>query len=242
MKLSIAQLRPMRGDMPKNLIAHQTLVERAISAGADLIAFPELSLTGYERALGVELATMQDDSRLDELQALSDTGSITICAGLPTTGANGVHISMVIFRPGQPRTTYSKQFLHDHEIPYFVEGHDPLSLPLGDLKVAPAICYESLVTEHLAQAVQQGVDVYLASVADSQKGVEKAYRKYPEMARQHSLWVLMSNCTGPCDGIESAGQSAIWNRKGQLLGRLDSTAVGILMIDTETDEITKLYH
>ena len=68
MKLAVAQIRPKRGDIVQNIAGHKKLIELAISEGADLIAFPELSITAYERALGVELASTQADPRLDELQ------------------------------------------------------------------------------------------------------------------------------------------------------------------------------
>ena len=149
---------------------------------------------------------------------LSDQGSITICAGLPTKSEQGVHISMILFQPNQSRITYSKQFLHDDEISFFVERSDPLKLTLGGFKIAPAICYESLLPQHLTQALDGGLDVYLASVADSPQGVEKAHRIYPQIAREHGIIVMMSNCVGPADDFVGAGQSAIWNRDGQLSG------------------------
>ncbi len=53
------------------------------------------------------------------------------------------------------------------------------------------------------------------------------------------MTVLMANAVGPCDNFESAGKTSIWSNKGLLLGQLNDTHEGILIIDTETQEITE---
>lgn len=238
MKLAVAQIRPIRGDIAQNIASHKKLIELAISEGAALIVFPELSLTAYERALGVALATTQDDPRLDDLQDLSNRGSITICAGLPTKSEHGVQISMILFQPNKSRITYSKQFLHDDETSFFVKGADPFKLRLGEINIAPAICYESLVPQHLTQALIGDLDVYLASVADSPQGVEKAHRIYPQIAREHGIIVMMSNCVGGADDFVGVGRSAIWNGVGQLIGQLDDVGEGLLILEMKTEKVS----
>ena len=51
MKISIAQTRPIKGDIPANIEAHKRFINLAVSNGADAIFFPELSITGYEPEL-----------------------------------------------------------------------------------------------------------------------------------------------------------------------------------------------
>lgn len=122
MKICVAQIKPISGAIDKNIAEHTKWINCAAQNGADAVFFPELSLTGYEPELARELATTQDDERLDSFQEISDTMKITIGVGLPTTGADGIWISMVIFQPGRARQTYSKQYLHSDELAYFVEG------------------------------------------------------------------------------------------------------------------------
>ena len=47
MKLALAQINTVLGDVEANLDKHMTLIRDARSQGADLLIFPELSLTGY---------------------------------------------------------------------------------------------------------------------------------------------------------------------------------------------------
>jgi predicted amidohydrolase len=143
---------------------------------------------------------------------------------------------MIVFRPEAARMVYSKQHLPADELPYFVAGEGQVTLPLDRDVVAPAICYESLLTAHCEQAVALGATVYVASVAKSAQGIVKANAHYPSIARRHSLPVLMANCVGACDDFAAAGGSAVWDAEGELLARLPSSGEGALLFDTATQE------
>jgi predicted amidohydrolase len=146
---------------------------------------------------------------------------------------------MVIFQPKQGRLTYSKQMLHSDELPYFTKGNHQIILSIDNKSIVPAICYESLQDAHSQQVCTRGVEVYLASVAKSANGLAKAYKHYPEIARKYSMAVVMSNSVGFCDDFESVGNSAVWNKKGELVGHLDQTKEGILIYNTDNEETIK---
>ncbi|MVM29955.1 carbon-nitrogen hydrolase family protein [Spirosoma sp. HMF4905] len=237
MKLCVAQIRSIKGDILQNSNTHKRLIEQAIHNGADLIVFPELSLTGYEPELANELATTPDDRRFDDFQAISDANQITICVGMPTTSDSGIRISMLIFQPHQPRQTYSKQYIHPDEEPYFSTGQGQVFLTGNATKIALAICYELSVPEHAENAAKHGAEIYIASVAKSADGVEKASKRLAEIASTYSMTVLMANNIGYCDNFEGAGKSSVWTNKGALVGQLNGTDEGILLFDTVTQEL-----
>jgi predicted amidohydrolase len=239
MKICVAQIRSIKGDIDKNIENHKRLIDMAIANRANVIVFPELSITGYEPELSKELATSQEDKRLDDFQKISDINHITIGVGIPTKSGSGIRISMIIFQPNEPKQTYSKQYLHQDEFPYFVRGQEQIFLTYKDNKIAPAICYESLLSEHSEIAFKNGTNVYLASVAKPTRGIEKAFKHYPAIANKYSMTVLMANCVGYCDNFESVGQSSVWDDKGQLVGQLDDQSEGILVYDTSTRELIK---
>lgn len=239
MKICVVQTRPVKGDVLSNIENHKNLISLAVSYGADTIIFPELSLTGYEPALAKELATNQDDSRLSDFQKICDSKQVTIGVGMPTKNGTGICISMIIFQPQQARQSYSKKYLHADEVEFFMSG--PGSAGLTGIKpvVAIAICYELSVPEHSENAFKSGAEIYIASVAKSIDGVEKAIKSLSGIANKYSMTVLMSNCVGQCDGDECGGKTSIWNNKGLLTGQLNNTSEGILIIDTDTQEITE---
>ena len=237
MKICVAQTRPVKGDIQSNIENHKKLIELAVSYGADTVIFPELSITGYEPELAKELATDPDDSRFDDFQKISDTKQITIGVGVPTKNKTGISISMVLFQPRKARQMYSKKCLHSDEEPFFVSGQNSIGLIGNKANIALAICYELSVPEHAENAFQSGAGIYIASVAKSADGVEKAVRRLSEIANKYSMTVLMSNCVGHCDNFESAGKSSVWNDKGLLLGQLNDANEGIIIIDTDTQEV-----
>lgn len=237
MKIAVAQTRSIKGDITANIETHKKLIGLAISYKVDTIFFPELSLTGYEPELAKNVATTQDDKKFDDFQEISNKNKITIGVGIPTKSKSGIKISIIIFQPGTPRQTYSKQQLHSDEFPYFVNGEKQIILTVDNIKIAPAICYESLQTNHSEIANKLGAEIYVACVAKSQNGIDKALTYYPEIAKKFLMPVLMSNCIGYCDNFQSVGKTSVWTKQGNLVGQLNDKLEGILIFDTETEEV-----
>jgi len=238
MKISAAQIQSYKNDVEKNVEKHRKFIEAAISVGTDLIVFPELSVTGYEPELAKKAAILENDPRIDVFQKLSNKHHITIAIGAPVKSGLGIKIGMVLFEPGKTRHIYSKQYLHEDELRWFVQGDHQVFLTVRNQKIAPAICYESMQEEHIRQVMKSETDLYMASVAKSAGGVKKAFDYFPKIARKYSIMVIMVNSVGPCDDFFCSGTSAVWGRDGNLLGRMNENNEGILMYDTEEKVIT----
>lgn len=240
MKIALAQIKSKKGAILANIQNHKNWVKQAVSLKANAIFFPELSITGYEPELAKTLSTTLNDKRFDQFQEISNTQHITIGIGMPLHNDKGIQIAMLIFQPYQPRTKYAKQILHEDEYSYFVCGTEQLILDLNGIKIAPAICYESLQPNHLEEALKQAADVYIASVAKSQNGIIKANKYYPIAAKKHSIPILLSNCIGFCDNFQSVGQSAIWDKNGVLMAQLPPNKEGLLVYDWDKQRIAKI--
>ncbi|OQR31721.1 carbon-nitrogen hydrolase family protein [Pseudomonas sp. Bc-h] len=236
MKLIAAQILPVPGEYEENIAKHVDLIHMAAGQGANLVLFPELSLTGYQPGLAEALAVDPSDSRLDEFQRLSDRYGMLIAVGAPTRGAKGTEISMISFQPGLERTSYSKQYLHAEELPFFTPGTRRLVLRQADVVLAPAICYESLQPRHAEEAAESGAQVYLASVAKSERGTASANRHYPMIAKKHSMTVVMANCVGPADDFVAAGCSAVWNSQGERVCSADAVQEALVAYDIKTGD------
>lgn len=234
MKLCAVQLASLKGDLPGNLQRHLVCIEQAAALGAELVVFPELSLTGYEPSVARQAALPVTSARLDPLQAACDRLGITVAVGLPLPTPDGIRIGMPIFCPEAPRQAYAKQRLHDDELPYFTPGDQALLLEVGEHRVAPAICYESMFLAHAAVARERGADLYLVSVAKTAKGIREGYAHYPEVARELGIPVLMANCVGPADTFIGAGGSAAWDSQGHLLASLEDHSEGLIVLDTRS--------
>jgi len=184
MKISIAQIRPIKGNIADNIRKHVLVAKLASSMKAKAVFFPDLSSTGFEPELAQNLATTQEDIRLNVLQQLSNTKDIAIGIGLPTRTQTGILINMVIFQTNLPTQTYSKQQLHSDEIIFFEKGNKHIIFKIENMNVAPAICYESLQKDNSQNAFNLGAEIYVASVAKSESGLQKAFEHYPEIAKK----------------------------------------------------------
>ena len=240
MKICIAQTRPVRGNIPANIERHTLFIESAINNKADTIMFPELSITGYEPGLAKQLATNADDHRFDIFKDMSNQGGINICIGVPCQLNGGIQIGMIIFSPSRQAALYSKQYLHDDELPFFKAGQRQVLAFEQENRLSLSICYELSVPEHAQHAFEAGAEIYISSVAKTATGVEKAAETLSGIARKYKMIVLMSNCVGHCDDFDCGGRSAAWNRQGELIAQMDSTSEAMMIIDTESEQYFEL--
>src|SRR5690606_20170969 len=174
-----------------NIEKHILFIQHGVLLGADVIIFPELSLTGYEPTLAKTLATSPDDARLEDFQKISNANLITIGVGIPTAHPKGTRISMIVFQPLQSRQVYSKKYLHADEETFFIKSEKELACKGNLNTIALAICYEISVPEHAEDAYARGAEIYLASVAKFNTGVQNALERLAEIAKKYSMTVLM---------------------------------------------------
>jgi predicted amidohydrolase len=109
MRICAAQTTAVKGDITRNINRHMAVINEAVALDADIIVFPELSLTGYGPTLATATAAQADDSRFDIFQTSSDARRITICAGAPIKTPQGICISMLIYDTDTQKTI-KKQF------------------------------------------------------------------------------------------------------------------------------------
>ena len=110
------------------------------------------------------------------------------------------------------------------------------SLKINDTSIGISICYELSVPEHFSAARASGADVYIASVAKFAKGVENAVKTLSDIAIKHSIPAFMVNAVGAADNGICTGNTSVWNSKGQLAGQLESSAEGLIIYDTVSEE------
>ncbi len=144
-KLRIAQIDCTLANFDENLAQHCTLIEKAIKEGADAIAFPELSLTGYNvQDAAQDIAMHIEDSRLDPLRELSRKICI-ICGGIELSNDYGVYNAAFMFEEGIGRSIHRKIYLPTYgmfeELRYFSAGQQIKAVHSKKLgRIGVAIC------------------------------------------------------------------------------------------------------
>jgi predicted amidohydrolase len=236
MIIASAQTSPKRGNTEKNLNDHYRLIKIASENDADLILFPEMSITGYEREKAKDLSFEVKDNRLKTLCKLSEENNIIVVAGAPIEIAKKLYIGCFVIKPYSSVEVYVKHYLHTGEEQYFssTKRFNP-SVKIGDKKVSFAICADIDNPKHPFDAYKSGCDIYMPGIFFSPSGISNAYNSLSGYAKKYKMNVLMSNFCKQSWGKEAAGQSAFWNSNGELVAKMNSTNTGLLLAERNKD-------
>jgi len=211
------QSASIKGDIAANLARHLVLARQAAALGARLALFPELSLTGYEPDVASATALRGDDARLAPLAKLAQSSGMAIVVGAPLRIAGTLYIGAISLLPDGRVTEYTKQHLHTGEDAVFTAGCGGAAIDIEGVPVALAVCADFTHASHAQAAAQSGAMLYAASVLVSPGGYAKDSEILRGYAERHAMPVLMSNHGGPTGGWQSAGRSALWDERGQLV-------------------------
>jgi predicted amidohydrolase len=252
--IAVAQTCPVPGDVPTNLAEHVQLARLAAAEGAQVVVFPELSLTGYELGLAEGLAFAEDDPRLSPLQGAASTHSLTLIAGAPVRLGPRLHIGAFILFSDRTTALYTKHHLGafgpaaacDGTVPpaeatVFQPGDRNPLLRFGNNNVAAvAVCADVGRPSHPQQAADRGARAYLASMFVIPSEYEGEAAKLQRYAVRHSLMVALANFGSPSGGLASAGRSAVWSETGELLVQLGAGGAGVAVVaETEPGRRTR---
>jgi predicted amidohydrolase len=219
--LAVAAAQPLcvAHDVETNARAHAASVN---AASARLVAFPELSLTGYELdadPLG------PDDARLAPLvEACRATGSVAL-AGAPVSGAAGeLHIATLAVDGAGAAVAYRKLNIGGEEHKRFRPGAEPAAIEVGGWRLGLAICKDTRIAEQAAATAALGIDAYVAGVCEKAEDEAVIGERALRIVTAHRVPVVMASFAGSTGGgyAPAAGGSAIWDADGTLLAQAGS--------------------
>jgi NAD+ synthase (glutamine-hydrolysing) len=126
-KIALAQINPVLGDIQKNIKKHLAFCDKAIRNKADMIIFPELSLTGYSiKDLNTELAVNPFTTKILEPIAEKSRKIDILCGGVEEDERFGIFNSAFYFSNGAIEFTHKKIYPPDYgmfeEMRYFSKG------------------------------------------------------------------------------------------------------------------------
>jgi predicted amidohydrolase len=213
--VAAAQPRCHPGDVARNARAHADLVRRA---GARLVVFPELSLTGYD----VDAPTVDpDDPALDPLRrACAETGSTALVgAAIRRTGRH--YIATLSVERSGTSVAYRKTWLDSSERQRFSRGDGPTVLPVDGWRFGLAICKDTGSAQHTVGTAAREVDAYLAGVVHRPEELAEQEARATVIARTCRAHVVVASAAGPVgpDYPATCGTSAIWAPSGSAITR-----------------------
>lgn len=237
--IAAAQSSSVAGDVSENVRRHVAFVRAARDLQANVVVFPELSLTGYEPTIASRAAIDRGDTVIQPLRDLSSSLGITILAGCPIRSPEQKpYLGAFIFRAGRPVVEYRKRFLHGDEVDFFTAGNDTVVCESHGQQIGVAICADISNPCHSADASDQAATVYAAGVAMTPDGVAAAEARMSRYAGQHGLIAVMANYASSTGGYEIAGRSAIWKQTGEVVAQANADGESLVMAGVEGEAWT----
>ena len=232
MLIAVTQGAAADGDVPANVEQHVRAVSAAAAAGARLVLFPELSLTGYvldDIGRDAALTLEADDPRLLPLRRQCRQRSITAVVGAPTTRAGRRRLSALVLDEDGGVSVYDKRTLFEHEHTVFTPGRDARVLEVDGRRLALGVCADLGSDVQAAEA--GGADAWLLGVLLSPGGYGADAERAAHVAERHRVPVVLANHAGPTGGWVGAGRSGAWRPAGEAVTADAQPGVWLLDLD-----------
>jgi NAD+ synthase (glutamine-hydrolysing) len=239
MRLALAQINSVVGDIDGNAVRIVDWLGRARAENADVVLFPELAVTGYPpedlllRPGFVRAARRAVDGIAKE------TRGVTVLVGGPHLDADLFNACFVLAH-GEVRSVYRKRFLPNYgvfdEDRYFAPGYDLQLLRFGDVLVGPTICEDVWQPGPPATDLALAGAQLIANISASPFHVGKD-REREEMlrvrARDNSCFVALCNSVGGQDELIFDGHSVVLDDEGAVLARAVGFEEELLVVDVD---------
>ncbi len=231
--VSLPQIVVTRGDFDYNLASHLKAIHDSANQGADLVVFPELSLTGYELDIAREWSPVTASCIFAKLAEAATSYNVTLLVGCPIHIENSEKpaIGAVILSPCGQRDLYLKQHLHTGEEEYCIAGDKAFCLELNGLKLGIGICADFTVPQHAQSAKRSGCHAYLSSALISDEGYVTDAEILANIAKDNAFPVLLSNHISKTGGWLACGKNSVWDHQGRCQGSAPEYQVGIYLVN-----------
>ncbi len=246
--VALAQLNAVVGDIAGNERAIAETIGRARDAGAQLVLFPELALTGYppEDLLLKEHFLRDARAALDRIAAAS-TGIVAL-VGFPER-EDDVYNALAVLADGAVQAVYRKVHLPNYgvfdEQRYFQSGTGPALIELGRHKVGLTICEDIWEPGPPASAEARAGATLIVNVSASPyhacKGLERE-RMLAQRARDNLCAIAFCALVGGQDELVFDGHSLVLDHHGDVIARAAQFEEELLLatIDVEAAQTRRL--
>jgi predicted amidohydrolase len=255
LRIALAQIAPRLGLLDENLGRHHELLAEARRAGAGLVVFPELGLTGYQlQDLAAEVAMRLDDPRLARLAA-ETKGVSAVVSFVEESADHRLFIAAALLENGELRHVHRKVYLPTYglfdERRFFAAGDVLRAVPsrLG-VGVGLAVCEDFW---HLSVPQLLALDgAQLLINVSSSPGRDLAATHEVGLGTATSWWTLMRafaqlttsfvvfcNRVGIDESISFWGGSQVLSPSGEVLLQAPLYDEGLFTVDVAVGDVRR---
>jgi len=240
LRIALAQLNLFVGDVAGNT---QRVIASSAEARdqlkADLVLFPELTLSGYppEDLLFHTGLRQQVKSALERVR--QETSGIHVVAGYPEYVEGDIYNSAAVLRDGAKIANYRKQELPNYAVfdekRYFEPGRDPCVIEIKGIRVGLIICEDVWFSNPARAAKEAGAQVIVVINGSpySLRYQERREEVVRERVRETGLPIVYVNLLGGQDELVFDGGSFVMNAQGKVVQRVAPYVEGLFPVDID---------
>ena len=245
-RLALAQVNCTVGDLSLNSGKIIDYIGKGEKAGADIISFPELSITGYPP----EDLLFKDHFVLNNIEALKkvakNTGDIVAIVGFADRLGKGIYNAAAVIYKGKIETIYHKMLLPNYsvfdEVRYFRFGEEPLVFKIDGVMVGVNICEDIWQKKGpIVTQANSGAKIII-TINSSPYHIGKIRERehvIQTCARNNDVVVSYTNLVGGQDELVFDGRSMVVNSKGRIIARAKAFEEDLLVSDIPIDTAHK---
>lgn len=244
-KLALAQISSKRENKKENLQKIEKVTKKAKGQDADLIIFPELSLTGYVlRDQIYELAEIIPGPSTKKIVELAKKTGLHIIFGMPELSEKTratIYNTAVFVGPNGYIGKYRKMYLPTHSVfeekRYFRPGYQPAAFntPVGNIGIF--ICYDIFFPEVFRLTRLKGAELMVCISASP--AVRRSYFEILTAARalENTAFLAYVNLAGLEDGLQFWGGSRLLGPTGDLLAKAEYDEEDLVLSEVDYSDI-----
>src|SRR5688572_18031562 len=238
MKLALAQINSTVGDLDGNRDRIVGRIAEAREAGADLVVFPELAVTGYPpEDLLLRPAFVRAAARATGEVAEAAAG-ITVLVGAPLAESGRLYNACFACAHGEISAVYRKRLLPNYgvfdEERYFEPGTEVALLESGDATIGLTVCEDLWQPGPPAvESAAAGADLLVNLSASPFHVGKDAEREamFAERTRVNRCALVFCNAVGGQDELVFDGNSFVLNAQGEVIARAPAFEETLLVVD-----------
>jgi predicted amidohydrolase len=226
------------GAVDQNLAGTIRWVRRARKAGAQLVCFPELNITGYCNQPEMAAVAQPIPGRVtDQLAQLALKEGIIILAGMAERNPDGLPFaSHCVFTPEGGMGLYRKLHIAPPEKATFAPGNSIPIFKSPGLTFGIQLCYDAHFPELSAVMAAKGIEVLLIPHASPRGNAHTKHlswlRHLAARAFDNGIFVVACNQTGTnCKGLHFPGNAMVIGPSGEILAKRAKSRPALLLAD-----------
>jgi len=240
-RIALGQLNSTVGDLEGNVAAMAAWAGRATEAGADIVCFPELAVTGYPpEDLVLRPAFVDDNLAAVESLARATAGGCAVLTGFVDRDERGLHNAAALLEEGAIVARYHKIKLPNSgvfdERRTFVPGEEPRSARVASTDIGISICEDAWRAGRPFDEYARAHVPVILNINGSPYHRRKASERLAicrDRARETGAWIVYVNAVGGQDELVFDGGSMIVSPEGALAHRAAMFEEDLLVVEID---------